>query len=437
MSYIGRVSFKIANYFSTITSKTPVTKRTFQAQRDTFCSTNSQIEDDFELKITDDPNLLEKKIKQKILSANINGETLTGWDAEIRSEATAAIYKKNFFDLLSQKAQTVKDEKIITHINQIFNEIFCKSKITSEEHIQNFWYFRDLLDAYNMSEGLYSKVGKTDEYYKIYTKNEDEDYQKCLINLIFSDKNLLYKILEENPNKNNSLAKWLVNFQNDSRFESLKYYIKNYSLSQKDMTNYMYEKYYLSQIPENTKKLCEKISAEFGIKMFLHNNYDKENLNIIYDELSNWKKASQGKALFPHVIDLSTIDPDYIKEKSPSAAYFSTAYKFICVNGNRPLNMQKGSLRHEMTHLNDLKPNDDSYFENLLENRNKFQQEFANAGIDQEYIDYAFKKDASEFKAVATEGDYSKYSDEFKDLLVNLGLPKWVFNMTPVGKMEK
>ena len=66
MSYIGRVSFKIANYFSTITSKTPVTKRTFQAQRDTFCSTNSQMEDDFELKITDEPNLLEKKNTTKI-----------------------------------------------------------------------------------------------------------------------------------------------------------------------------------------------------------------------------------------------------------------------------------------------------------------------------------------------------------------------------------
>ena len=57
-------------------------------------------------------------------------------------------------------------------------------------------------------------------------------------------------------------------------------------------------------------------------------------------------------------------------------------------------------------------------------------QEFRNAGISDSHIPYAFN-DTQEFIAVAAEGDMSKYSPEFKQMLIDFGMPEWMFNMKP------
>ena len=47
---------------------------------------------------------------------------------------------------------------------------------------------------------------------------------------------------------------------------------------------------------------------------------------------------------------------------------------------------------------------------------------------------YAYQN-TEEFIAVASEGDMSQYSPEFKQLLVDFGMPSWVFNMKPKSTM--
>ena len=108
------------------------------------------------------------------------------------------------------------------------------------------------------------------------------------------------------------------------------------------------------------------------------------------------------------------------------------------------------SLRHEITHTNDIKDVKDfpdgikseklvtykkgeATAEVDLENC-KYVDEFRAGGIPEGHIAYAYKN-PGEFIAVACEGDMSKYSNEFKEFLVSLGLPRWALNL-PAPKTE-
>ena len=54
--------------------------------------------------------------------------------------------------------------------------------------------------------------------------------------------------------------------------------------------------------------------------------------------------------------------------------------------------------------------------------------EFLKAGINPKHIEYAYTN-KSEFLAVAAEGDLSQYSPEFKEVLIKIGMPEYVFNL--------
>ncbi len=58
----------------------------------------------------------------------------------------------------------------------------------------------------------------------------------------------------------------------------------------------------------------------------------------------------------------------------------------------------------------------------------RMEQEFLNAGIPLWHVEYAYTN-PKEFIAVASEGDMSKYSDSFKKMLVDFGLPQWALNL--------
>lgn len=70
----------------------------------------------------------------------------------------------------------------------------------------------------------------------------------------------------------------------------------------------------------------------------------------------------------------------------------------------------------------------------ILKEKKWYRNEFANAGIPEGHIDYAYEN-RSEFIAVAAEGDFTKYSPEFKIVLVDLGMPEWAFDM-PMNTFE-
>uniref|UniRef100_UPI004028F7C2 hypothetical protein n=1 Tax=Candidatus Scatousia sp. TaxID=3085663 RepID=UPI004028F7C2 len=252
-----------------------------------------------------------------------------------------------------------------------------------------------------------------------------------------------------------------------------------YSKKSKDNIKRLYKEKYLTLLPQAARERCEKIYDSFGVKMFLADENDTESLDFIYNELMEWQKASKGKAVLPPTLDLSVIKQDYIDKVFKSGGYHEFPTHNISVNA-RYLSDIKYTLRHEIAHANDSKITqedgiitvyskdgsiEDINIDEIIvhkmvqatdDNGNpvfnldgtpfmvkakaengtfepdldkcKYVEEFENAGIPDWHIPYAYTNKA-EFLAVAAEGDYSKYSKEFKELLVKFGLPDWMFKM--------
>ena len=277
------------------------------------------------------------------------------------------------------------------------------------------------------------------------------------------------------------------NFVKDKKIQELKNYMRenfyqerdlDYSRQNKEAIKRLYTEKYLSQLPEAARERCERIYDSFGVKMFLAKENDTKSLDVIYNELLEWQKAGKGKATLPPTIDLSMIKQKYIDKVFESAGYHEHDSHNISVQGY--LNDIKYALRHEIAHANDSKIDvsdgiitvykkdgtteginideiivhktvqkydengkpmfnsdgtpvlakkyaDDGTLDPDMD-KCKFVDEFRNAGIPEWHISYAYTN-KKEFLAVAAEGDYSKYSPEFKELLVKLGLPDWMFKM--------
>lgn len=237
-------------------------------------------------------------------------------------------------------------------------------------------------------------------------------------------------------------------FQNEMKLDPLKSYLADNAKSDPELSKYLYETYYLPRLSTKTKEICQKISDEFGTKLFVENESSSKTAKMVYEELSEWKSVSKGEFLSPPVIDLSRYNPHYITSYN-SAAYMSGKNNSVHVKGDVSENINL-YLRHELAHVND------KYFESsgvlngvdidkiivreperadgtagdLIWNKCLYKEEFANAGLDYDKIRYAYKN-KREFIAVAAEGYYSKYSPEFKEVLVKLGMPEYVFKMEP------
>ncbi len=280
----------------------------------------------------------------------------------------------------------------------------------------------------------------------------------------------------------------IANYVKDKKIETLKNFMRenyhqegnlNYTRRETAHIRQLYEDKYLSTLPAETRECCQKIYDSFGVKIFVADENDTNSLNYIYNELLEWQKAGKGKATLPPILDLSVIKQGYIDKVFRSGGYHENPSHNISINA-KYLDSIKHAIRHEIAHANDSKIkqksgiitvyNKDGTEEeinideiivhkteqakdadgNLLFNPDgtpvmvkakaedgtfvpdfdkcKYVDEFRNAGLSDYLIEYAYT-DKAEFLAVAAEGDYSKYSKEFKELLVKLGLPDWMFKM--------
>ena len=280
----------------------------------------------------------------------------------------------------------------------------------------------------------------------------------------------------------------IANYVKDKKIETLKNFMRenyyqegnlNYTRRETAHIRQLYEDKYLSTLPAETRECCQKIYDSFGVKIFVADENDTNSLNYIYNELLEWQKAGKGKATLPPILDLSVIKQGYIDKVFRSGGYHENPSHNISINAEY-LDSIKHAIRHEIAHANDSKIkqksgiitvyNKDGTEEeinideiivhkteqakdadgNLLFNPDgtpvmvkakaedgtfvpdfdkcKYVDEFRNAGIPDRHISYAYNNKA-EFLAVAAEGDYSKYSKEFKELLVKVGLPDWMFKM--------
>lgn len=333
-------------------------------------------------------------------------------------------YKYWAFKRIAEKYKWVKDSKIKKHINE-------KLYYQKSEKID---YSEDLMDAYNVLKGHYSTLGDVDEYYKTYKQINGKEAAENLLDISRYDSKSLYKGANDFKKSCGTLSFLFIDFKNEQRLEALKKYIAKYSKEEPEMTNYMYTKYYLPRLDKNVRKNCEKIYEEFGTKMFVYDEKEQPNLDFIYDEFMDWKQKSKGEAKFPSIIDLSKIKKEYIGKIENynhihSAGFFDPNDKSISLD-------YLSSIRHEMIHLNQKNV---KHLNILLRGMNiesikinrPYQEDIIKAGIDP---DYAYSN-TDELIACAGKIDCSKYSAELKELLADLGLPEWVFDLKPLKQI--
>lgn len=220
--------------------------------------------------------------------------------------------------------------------------------------------------------------------------------------------------------------------QFDKEFAPIKKWIAN--CSDPKAAAGMYETKYLSRLSPAAREIAAKIDKDFGTKVFMSDTNNPESLQLIYNELLEWKKAGKQDVKFPKVIDCTKIDEDYVD--SNAVAYHQHDGKKLSFSSSDSDTLLY-SLRHEMMHEND------SYIdfdfgvwngvnsEYIIKNKkyyDEIQDGLAANGINPAHADYAYTN-RQEFLAVAAECDSSYFSDELKGILVKLGMPEWALKM--------
>ena len=249
--------------------------------------------------------------------------------------------------------------------------------------------------------------------------------------------------------------KVLADLPDESRIDMISRYIGMHKDS--NMSGYLYENYYLKHLEKtgavsrDTINACRKIKDEYGSHVFLSASDNAQDaLEAIDKEFAKWKKAGGSEVNFPPQINFSKIRRNwyhkYINGTSNAAAYSMPGLNRSLEFSRQDKDIIEYALRHEMTHSNDLVRGKVS--QNIVDNimpkkterrggrdyqipdmdKAKYVQEFKNAGIPEWHIPYAYNN-PKEFIAVASEGNLSKYSPEFRQVLMDFGMPKWLFNL--------
>ena len=165
---------------------------------------------------------------------------------------------------------------------------------------------------------------------------------------------------------------------------------------------------------KHIKRKMEQIRLEIGTKVAeipkedYIPEFQSDLIDDIYDELKRWQNAGKKEFLTPFYIDIL----DYGNLMPPAA-----------------------ELRYELTGAHDLKQgknihltnsfgmSDENAVKSIL-NERIYQEEFECAGIPEDLINLAHTN-TTEFISVASMGNISDYSDEFKQVLVDFGMPEW------------
>lgn len=214
-----------------------------------------------------------------------------------------------------------------------------------------------------------------------------------------------------------------LDMRNETQFASLREFIDLYP-EDKETATYLWRKYFVSIQEPKFQKIMNEIYDNYGVRVVA--NKETSLLDLIYlkNEFKIYKTASKGEAKFPALFDIR--DDYHIIQKNVVAHTNSTS-RIV----NSASSIRDTTPRHEMAHMQD------SVLERkkVKVNEND-REELLNAGISRYHTDYFFKNEKESW-AVFAEGDMSKYSEEFKQKMINKkkGLPAWITSLTPNSEL--
>lgn len=378
-------------------------------------------------------------------------------DECIKKSANGSILAKNLTDL-KPKIQLIEDKKLREFIEKellaISGEQSRWTAICRSKELER------LVDAVNQFNEHYSAFrwsmfAQEDSTIEILSRDLRKKGIK-LSDVMYKDKRLPEELLANHATIRGDLAQ-------EAKLYGIRRYMAEFPNS--EMSNHLYNEYYLKFLEKNATNpqairtaisRLKSIDSRFGVKITLPSNFNikdfNESMDFIEQELTQWQKWGKGKEKFPPVINFSAVS---------ELNLYNRAFHHPGENGLIRLpQMNKKqlqhALRHELTHRNDLKHGDniplkynlDEIFpkkvktdangktildpkgEKVMEldySKCKYVKDFRRIGITSESTIRYAHTNTKEFVAVAGEGDLSKCTPEFRQILIDFGMPEWRF----------
>lgn len=361
---------------------------------------------------------------------------------------------KSFFDIVTKyiRGQIIKNGRVdfedeyLTDINNIKSAIECEN-LTPNAFLELLNISNDKKRNPNLN--IFGAIESLSVYEDMKKSGDTpiEDYTILKEDYFFDDSLLLTKNEVDSLNQNSDLFKFAYtrdlreSKSKDEVFHKLESgQLKNTTIAvnypliyasyalflyNKMVGDIMAQKAYES-LQENQPELLydhefctnkvNEIEKEFKTKIkpipnesYIPQIY-KDVFEDVYDELAAWKNAGGEEFLCPNEIEVPEPDSD-IRKELRSLLVIHNDYK-------RGWNIKT---------TNNFGLSDIAAVNKILKER-IYENEFKKAGISDELIDKAHKNPI-EFISIASRGDFSKYSPEFKQVLIDFGMPEWVFNI--------
>lgn len=341
-------------------------------------------------------------------------------------------------DDIIKKLELCNDEYIKESVKKILNnpnEILTPRKIKKAEL---------LLDSVNCATEKYCtlytpefSLGGIFKYtfwgrkflfqYKIKRKNQEKQLSpkanenaKYLEECVYSEPR---KIANFN-NRYGIKEKSVIN--NEVKYFGLRKLLERYPETKEEI-EHIWKNYFLEKQPEKIKKVLNQIYKDFGTITCFNEPIPIDKAIYIQDEFNLWKKASNGQAIYPRLLDIRepiTMKLERFQPTKTAGSCYKKFQKIFIRNHDDVIgDIGYNVLRHEMAHLNDTNPK-----KKKVKKTSFMKDEMIKAGISPKHAKYAFKN-SLEKKAVFAEGNFKDFSEEYKDEIIKDGLPDWIVNL--------
>lgn len=326
-------------------------------------------------------------------------------EAEIKDEVLKKEFEKGISSMLKARKIDVSDA---------YDRLDALTWLAEISHSSN-----------NLSQSLGGDTYKCAKFFLNTDKDTETMYKLTLKDISDSLIQERVKPFDANPYRASMVMK--SGIENDP----LKTYLSHKAVENPQFAKHLYDNYYLPRLSEDARAVCSKISEKYGTKVFIEDESSPLAAKLVLKEFDEWENASKGQFYSPPVIVFNRHQISY--SKNNWNAYCNYETNALYMKAEAPDDIM-WALRHELVHANDEVAKDGGVingvnFDKIQANR-IYADELQNAGLDYDMIDYAYTN-KSEFIAKAAEGDTSKYSDEFKKILIKFGMPEYIFEMSP------